>query len=361
LEAIEGFAMRFTKTKPMQSLAVLVAFAFIASASLVRADELAPPDYSNTSAWAAFPGLASHVEDVPSGVNKSKNPSVPVFFIHPTTYLTMTIGNAAFDAREANERVDDVVLRAQATVFNDCCKIFAPRYRQASLRAVTSNSPVGYAATDLAYGDVARAFDEFLRLNPEGPFLIASHSQGSIHALRLLQEKIAGTPLQKRLVAAYAIGLALPTEIAAHGLPVCSSEKATGCVITWNTVKRGHVDRRREEDAVIWWDGRYQPIAGRELVCVNPLDWQPGGQASASKNKGAIYGAGRPGQIPAPLKELTGAWCENGLLGIDIPMKERRYYADALTMTGVYHDFDYALFYMNIRANVITRIKAWQP
>lgn len=325
-----------------------------------RGDEPTAPDYSSPTAWAAFPGKASHADDVPSGVRKAKSPNVPVFFIHPTTYLAMTIGNAAFDAREPNERVDEVVLRAQATVFNDCCMIFAPRYRQASLRGVTSNSPAGYATTDLAYGDVARAFDEFLRLNPTGPFLIASHSQGSIHALRLLQEKIAGTPLQRRMVAAYAIGLALPTEITAHGLPICNAETATGCVITWNTVKRGHIDRRREEEAVIWWQGKYQPIAGRELVCVNPLNWQQNGEATASRNKGAIYGAGRPGPIPAPMKELTGAWCENGLLGVDIPMKERRYYADALTLTGVYHDFDYALFYMNIRANVAARIKAWK-
>jgi hypothetical protein len=79
----------------------------------------------------------------------------------------------------------------------------------------------GYAAADLAYGDVARAFDHFLSVNPSGPFILASHSEGSIHALRLLQERIIGTPLHRRLVVAYVIGLALPAQIAEAGLPVC--------------------------------------------------------------------------------------------------------------------------------------------
>ena len=49
--------------------------------------------------------------------------------------------------------------------------------------------PAAYAADYVTYGDVARAFEEFLARNPRGPFIIASHSQGSIRALRLLSEQ----------------------------------------------------------------------------------------------------------------------------------------------------------------------------
>jgi hypothetical protein len=285
---------------------------------------------------------------------------VPVFFIHPTTYLAPVMGNASFDASgEVGARVDDVVLRFQASVFNGCCRIFAPRYRQASLRAITSNTEAAYAAADLAYGDVARAFDEFLRANPQGPFILASHSQGSIHALRLLQQRIIGTPLQHRLVAAYIIGVALPTEISDLGLPVCAKDDSTGCVITWNSVRRGHDDRRRREDSVIWWQGSYQPVAGKRLVCVNPLDWRPDGGAPPVANEGALYSDGRNQPLPPPVPGLTGAWCEEGLLGVEVPLGERRHFSDVLTMTGVYHDFDYGLFYMNIRENVSKRAAAW--
>lgn len=319
------------------------------------------PDYARASAWAALPGVPSHADDTPEGVSKVVHPRVPVFFIHPTTELDSSIGNAPFDAPgRVGERVDVAVLRFQASVFNGCCRIFAPRYRQASLKAITSNTPAAYSADDVAYGDVARAFREFLKRNPRGPFILASHSQGSIHALRLLQEEVIGTPLQSRLVVAYAIGVSLPADIAALGLPICRSADATGCIVTWNSVRRGHDDRRRRESAVIWWQGRYQPVGGRPLVCVNPLTWRPDDGAPPQDNLGAIYSAGKDAPIPAPIARLTGAWCDDGLLGIDIPLRERRHFRDILTLFGIYHDFDYSLFYMNLRQNVSARIQAWR-
>jgi hypothetical protein len=154
--------------------------------------------------------------------------------------------------------------------------------------------------------------------------------------------------------------VALPAEISEPGgLPVCTKDDSTGCVITWNSVKRGRDDRRRREDSVIWWQGSYQPVAGRRLVCVNPLDWRQDSDALPAANLGAIYSAGRNAPIPPPIPGLTGAWCENGLLGVDVALGERRHFADVLTLSGIYHDFDYGLFYMNIRENVAQRIAAW--
>lgn len=323
---------------------------------------LPAPDYLQASSWAAYPGVASHADDVTSGDTRAAAPGVAVFFIHPTTYLAPVTGNAGYESdSEPGRRVDEAVLRFQASVFNGCCAIFAPRYRQASLKAITSNTPEGYATAELAYGDLARAFDRFLQVNPKGPFILASHSQGSIHALRLLQERVIGTSLQRRLVAGYLIGLALPLQIEKSGMPVCRNEHATGCVISWNSVRRGHDDRRRRETSVIWWQGNYQPISGRPLVCINPLNWELDGSAEPTRNLGAIYSAGRHEPIPPPIPALTGAWCENGLLGVEIPFNERRHFSDLLTLGGVYHDFDYGLFYENIRANVAERIRAWKP
>jgi hypothetical protein len=341
----------------------LLLYGLLFSASVASAappEPLPAPDYTQRSAWAAWPGQASHADDVPAGVARGGNPAADVFFIHPTTYLSTVIANAPFDAGgETGARIDDAVLRFQASVFNACCRIYAPRYRQASLRAITTNTPEAYAATDLAYHDVFNAFDAFLRTNPDRPFIIASHSQGSIHALRLLQERVIGTPLQRRLVAAYIIGTSLPRDIAQRGLPVCQSAAAIGCVITWNSVRSGRDDRRRKQETVTWWDGHYQPIAGRPMVCVNPLNWLPDGIAAAAANLGAVYSDGRRAPIPAPVENLTGAACENGLLGIDIPVRQRRHFGDLLTVTGIYHDFDYGLFYMNIRANALERSRAW--
>jgi len=286
---------------------------------------------------------------------------VPVFFVHPTTYLSTLIGNADFAPGGAVQAgIDDTVMRFQASIFNGCCVVFAPRYRQASLRAVTSNTPQGYAADELAYGDVERAFERFLQVNPNGPFILASHSQGSIHALRLLQQHIMGQPPLRRLVAAYLIGLALPKEIVNLGVPVCQSERATGCVISWNSVRQDHRDKRRQDTSVIWWQGSYQPIAGRPLVCVNPLDWRIDSSAPATANKGALYSAGRQEPLPPLVPELTGASCQDGLLGIEVPFQERKHFHDVLSVFGVYHDFDYGLFYLNIRENAAVRVQTWQ-
>jgi hypothetical protein len=57
---------------------------------------------------------------------------------------------------------------------------------------------------------------------------------------------------------------------------------------------------------------------------------------------------------------LTGASCDDGLLGIEIPSREQKHFHDALSMFGVYHDFDYGLYYANIRANAALRVRAWQ-
>ncbi len=351
----------FFRRSALRFLTATFALAGIHAASEgATAESLPPPDYSQPFAWAAYPGRPSHAEDVPEGVSRGSDRGVDVFFIHPTTYLAPVMGNAAFDAGgEIGARVDDAVLRFQASVFNGCCRIFAPRYRQASLRSITSNSAEGYAAADLAYRDVARAFDQFVSIHPDRPFILASHSQGSIHALRLLQERVIGTPLQRHLVTAYLVGLALPAEIAQAGLPTCANAQAVGCVVSWNSVRRGHDDRRRRQDAVIWWQGRYQPIAGRRLVCTNPLDWRQDSEATADANIGAIYSSGRLEPIPPPIPDLTGAWCSGGLLGVEIPMIQRRHFGDVLTLTGVYHDFDYSLFYMNMRQNAAVRVEAW--
>jgi hypothetical protein len=90
-------------------------------------------------------------------------------------------------------------------------------------------------------------------------------------------------------------------------------------------------------------------------VCVNPLSWLPDGSAPASVNLGAVYSAGRAAPLPAPVPQVTGARCTEELLEVDIAWGERRHFSDPLTLLGIYHDFDYNLFYMNIRSDAEAR------
>jgi pimeloyl-ACP methyl ester carboxylesterase len=329
-----------------------------AIAALVRpahalADEAAPPapDYRDPRAWLAAPSIR----------DGGNIPPADVFFVHPTTYLSRRSWNARFDeAGETERRLTEGVLRMQASSFEACCRVFAPRYRQATLAAFLDESADAYGAIDRAYGDVVRAFEDFVeRRNGGRPFIVAGHSQGSLHALRLLLQRIVGTARAARLVAAYVVGGTVPLEIEAHGLPVCRTPTQTGCLVAWNSVQAGSDDPRRRLRATTWLDGRYQPIAGRPLVCVNPLDWRLDSSAGPESNLGALPRPAPGEPLPATVAQLTGAACRNGLLGIDIAPSRRAGFSDALTAAGNYHDFDYNLFYMNIRANAQARVEAF--
>ncbi|HLI65066.1 MAG TPA: DUF3089 domain-containing protein [Caulobacteraceae bacterium] len=319
------------------------------------------PDYANPNAWAAWPGRPSNADAAPDGVARidPARAKVDVFFIHPTTYLASEKWNAAYDeAGRATTGVDNGVLANQASAFNGCCRIYAPRYRQAALAAFTQSAADREPAIDLAYQDVARAFEFYIAHENKGrPFIIASHSQGSLHALRLLQQKIVGTPLARRLVAAYVIGGFTPVEIERAGLPICRSATQTRCIITWNSVTERGIAARRRDTALMWLDGRYQAPAGHDIVCVNPLTWQADAAAPASANLGALSIA-RPGEgklVPG----LTGAACNQGMLVVDVPASERLRFIDPLSIVGIYHDLDYNLYYLNIRKNAAERVDAF--
>ncbi|WP_374572270.1 DUF3089 domain-containing protein [Phenylobacterium sp.] len=322
------------------------------------------PDYKDPAAWAARPETADGADVTPpdaGAVNRQATARVDVFFIHPTTYLSSDSWNAPFDASgRTGRQVDEGVLRFQASAFNGAGRVFAPRYRQASITAFTHPGADSEAAIDLAYQDVRRAFDAYIAHDNHGrPFILAGHSQGSLHAMRLLQERIAGTALQRQLVAAYLVGSSLPEAIEQAGIPICRQPAQTGCVINWNSVRAGAGDARRRGQALIWLEGRYQPIGGRPLVCVNPLSWRKDGEAPAALNLGAlpVHGPGQPLEHPKP--GLTGARCRDGLTEVTIPLRERAGFSDALTRIGSYHVFDYNLFYMNVRQNAELRTAAY--
>jgi hypothetical protein len=327
-----------------------------------RAGALPPPDYADPQVWAAWPGRPSGADVVPDGANVAAprpGANVDVFFLHPTTYLSGVVGNARFDEPGIpSVAIDSIVLRFQASAFNACCRVFAPRYRQAALAAFFRHGADSEVAIDFAYSDVRRAFDYYLAHENGGrPFIIASHSQGSLHAMRLLQERVVGTPLHRQLVAAYVVGSSLPEEIERIGLPICRDALQTGCAINWASVRRGETGRPHR--ALVWLDGHYQAAGDRAIVCVNPLSWTQNGAALAAANLGALPRAWSHQPMPRAIPGLTGAVCEAGLLGVDLPPQARSGFSDLLTLFGSYHDFDYHLFYANIRRNALDRVQAF--
>jgi len=344
----------------------IVGFFALASYGVAAESPPPPPDYASPTAWAAWPGRATAAEEVPPGVTavSASDRTADVFFVHPTTYLRTSVSNARYDEPgAARTRLEQGVLRFQASAFNGCCRIYVPRYRQASLGAfLKAEDPAQVIpAYELAYADVLRAFDYYIAHENHGrPLILASHSQGSLHAMRLLQERIAGTSLQRLLVAAYLVGYYIPHEIEPAAVPPCLAAQATGCLLDWNTVAAGEDDAGQHRHRMVWLEGRYQPFARGRPLCINPLNWAADGEAPAALALGSLPAVAPGAALRAPIANLTGARCAAGLLEVDIPWSERRGFADLLTLFGSYHVFDYNLFYLNIRSNAIERVAAYR-
>lgn len=320
------------------------------------------PDYTHDDAWAALPDRKDNADVVPLDSDARDNQAtaaVDVFFIHPTTYYKKDGWNAAYDEPgQTQDFIQSGVLRYQASAFNGSARIFAPRYRQATLYSFLGKGDEENAALDFAYQDVARAFDEFIaHRNHDRPFIIAAHSQGSLHGMRLLKEKISGTPLVKRFIAAYLVGSAMPRDAHIPGIGPCATPTQTSCYINWNSM-RDVVDRGGWiQTGTTWSDGHYHLSNGVPNTCVNPLTWTLNSSAPASANLGGLPYVKSTAPFPPAIKALTGADCKDGLLVVS-PPTDNIGFTYGVTR-GDYHIYDYNLFYMNIRANVAERVAAF--
>lgn len=320
------------------------------------------PDYAIRANWAAFPGQNDIAQMVPMGMTSTEDgKAVDVFFVHPTGYMNGADWNSPMNSNSRTEENTMWMMANQASVFNGCCNIFAPRYREASIfRYLGAPENIGQKAMDFAYADVVRAFDYYMSHENHGkPFIIASHSQGSTHAFRLLKEKIDGTNLQASMIAAYVIGINITNTQATSlkSVKVCNSAEETGCFVHWATIG----------------DGGTAPEDLKDLVCVNPLSWKrDGGRIEADQHQGGvptsgtfsakIWGDDSPqgvnfGRLGSPMPKSSWAECRQGLLYVtdqaDTVFKP-------LIIPGKnYHGLDYPLFHMDIRKNVSDRAKAY--
>lgn len=320
------------------------------------------PYYAQDSAWAALPGVPGPAQTVPQGRKPIANmQGVDVFYVHPTTYRTPDRWNADPADTVVNAWTDASVIARQAAVFNACCNVFAPRYRQASFLATRDRFMEGDGgkAYALAYSDVLAAFDQWQASRNQGrPFILAGHSQGGEMLMRLLADRIDGTPLQKRMVAAYAIGIDFSVGYFGtryRTLKPCDIALRTGCVLAWNAVTP-QADLKMlggfAGERFVHLQGRED---GREPLCINPLTFdmaRPTAKRSASK--GAVPGEPGEGPVAAPVAGKVAAHCDSGFLVVDAdPALELK----ALP-GGSLHYHEYGLFYADIQANVARRIKA---
>lgn len=339
--------------------AQLMRSAMVPSAPFKAEPAVAPSIYEQRSMWLARPDIANNPALwAPSGYTASAHPSAAVFFIHPTSYLNRARWNAPLDDAETNARAA-LFLRGQASAFNASGAIWAPRYRQATFGAFLTDQPEAMKARALAYSDVLAAFDEFLKeIGPDRPIILAGHSQGALHLTHLLRDRIAGTALAKRIVAAYVVGwpISKTADLPALGLPECTHADQAGCILSWQTFAEPADPSLifNVFDQTTGFAG--EPRKGTALVCTNPLTGTPDASAPASANLGTLYPAAdlttaaiTAGKVPAK--------CEGrGILSIGAPPALVGNY---VLPGNNYHVFDYSLFWANVRADVARRLASF--
>ncbi|GAB3305366.1 DUF3089 domain-containing protein [Hymenobacter tenuis] len=305
------------------------------------------PDYRMEDNWAALPDRRDSADAVPRNTllrDQQRDAPADVFYVHPTTYYGRKQWNASLTDARVNHFTDVSVIRKQASAFNNTARIYAPRYRQATLFSFfDEKTDNGKEALELAYQDVKTAFRYYLDTYNHGrPIIIASHSQGTYHTTRLLREFFDNDPkLRRQLVAAYLIGFKVKAE-EYKVLRPCEDSTQTGCYVGWNTVE---------------WGNEYPPFAGG--VAVNPLTWtRDTATAPARLNLGGV-----PYGFNSVDKRVVDAKVHDGLLWIH-PTERSGYPRFLLPgrpeLRHSFHIADYALFYYNIRQNAEARVRSYR-
>lgn len=315
------------------------------------------PDYGKAASWALLPRDA----DGPAPADRP----VDVFFVHPTTFDGGRDWNGGINQPKAQRFLSRVVLPNYAGPFDRVGRVFAPRYRQASLYTYLTLRDDARDARRFAYGDVLQAFRTYLtRYGQDRPFIIAGVEQGGSLAARLLREEIAAKPdLKRRLVAAYLIETVVPADEYAPDapLPACERKGETGCVAAWASAQEGDFQTVQELlRRSLVWDGADQLVnlEHRAPLCFNPL---LGGvtleRAPPRLNLGAANATGLEwGARPAFLQRQVSARCEDGLLRTSKPK------SSALRDSGSWADRRkvdaYNLFYADLEADALARAAA---
>lgn len=336
--------------------------AFVPSGKFEQQVPLETSIYDDPAMWISRPGLGARdpAHWVPTGAPPAPGAvKAAVFFIHPTSYLEKSHWNAPLGDKTSQDRAV-IFVRGLASPFGISQDLWVPRYRQAAFGAFLADGPEGQRAIDAAYRDVLLAFDYFIAsAGKDQPIVLAGHSQGALHLMRLMKDRVAGTPLARRIAAAYVIGwpVSIAHDLPGMGLPACAAPEQAGCVSSWMSYAEpadpamiiAAYNRRLALDG--------QSPAGSAFLCSNPLTGKQGGEAPASANLGTLV----------PTTSLQDGTVKPGLVGA-------RCMADGMLSIGAgadmgpfvlpgnnYHVYDIPLFWANLRADFARRVATWKP
>ena len=298
-------------------------------------------DYSNVQNWYAYGKINTLEQFVPDELREVNQEikKASVFYVHPTTYW-----GADWNPKKKSipqERVKNLLIINQAAAFSACCEVFAPHYRQANLYSFWDIQGDGGKALRVAYQDVKDAFEEFININGNKPFILAGHSQGTALLRRLIIEFETKKHFTDNLIAAYLVGFNIKEE-QFKNVQSCKSANDTGCYLSWNTTM--------ENTKPLFSDSG--------LACHNPLNWVDRkavtsfDDSNGSMPFGSYLYSNLIEEKDRQLVKISGlAECKNGSLFIlNSPLKQ---FPDRQMNL---HAYDYAIFFKSILLNSLARV-----
>lgn len=310
----------------------------------------AAPDYAQDASWWLRP----------RGAPRPGDPPADVFFVGPTVYTGGEDWNAPLDDRDAERTFRRVVAPNYVGPFASVGRIFAPRYRQASLYSLLTLRDDAREARRFAYGDVEQAFRTYLaQADRSRPLVIVGVEQGGVLAERLTARLDPET--RRRVAVVYLIETLTP--VGHTPLPACRVSGQTGCVAAWTTVSEFDVERAQAITArAVTWSpaGDLEGLGGRPTLCFNPLLHAAGDAAAPARlSLGATNATGLEwGARPAFLMGQVSARCEGGLLRVS----RRR--SPSLNPSGSWAERrmipPYNLFYADLEEDAEVRVAAFQ-
>ena len=305
-----------------------------------KSPEIEKPNYSDKDSWAVLP------ENIPNEISifniDENKKEADVFYIYPT--LIDSKNQREWNSDIWNEDIrNDVINRPvkyQASAWLDAGNLYVPYYRQAHIRVFNDKFRVdGDKALNLAYNDIKEAFTYYLEnFNNDKPFIIASHSQGTVHAKRLIAEFIDGKELQKKLIAAYLVGIKVFEDEFKNIKPMNSANE-TGGFVTWNTFKFNKYPRKDNYEN--WFKGG---------VTTNPITWDDSKETKKDLHKGLLYRDLKIFSQNIDIKLI------DGIVWSTVPNVPGKILLQTIRS---YHFADINLFWVDIRENAKLRVDQW--